>query len=237
MKKILFLIFRSKTLLLCLILVTLSISASAQEKKVEISGDFGYTVAEGIDISPTTLAGVSVNKVGVNSGSSYGFQGDYFIDENSSLGFLWSRQNSGLTATLNNNGAIGQKVFIANMAIYNYQFVFTYNMGEETAKVRPFFFGGLGWSAHSPGEFQPALPAGATGTDLNTRNTFAGTLGAGVKYFMAPSVGLKFSARWTPTYIGTEPSGVWCNPWYCSTVGISKYSNQGEFTGGLIFRF
>jgi hypothetical protein len=224
---------RLKALLLCLILTTLSIPASAQDKKVEVSGSYNYTFAEGISIDPVLLAGKTVTSVGVNSGSGFGLSGDYFVSENTSLGFLFSRQSSALTAKGN-----FPEFKLADMSIYNYQFTATYNIGEEKAKVRPFFFGGLGWSAHDPGSFNGLAPNSPfNGTQPSTKNTFAGTLGGGVKYWFNQSVGAKFQARWTPTYIGTTAEGIWCNPWYCYTVGNSKYSNQGEFGGGLLFRF
>jgi hypothetical protein len=47
---------------------------------------------------------------------------------------------------------------------------------------------------------------------------------------------LRQRAGWTATYIGSQPDGIWCNALYC-VVENSKWSNQGEFSGGLILRF
>jgi Outer membrane protein beta-barrel domain len=228
---------RLKVLLLCLILTTLTITASAQDKKVEVSGNYAYTLAEGISVDPVILNGKTITSIGVNSGSGYSLTGDYLISENTSLGFLFSRQSSALTAKGNLGG--GSNEFkLADMPIYNYEFTATYNIGEETKKVRPFIMGGLGWSQHSPGPFIAVNPGSPlNGATVSSKNTFAGTLGGGVKYWFTPSVGVKFQARWTPTYIGTTAEGIWCNFYYCYTVGNSKYSNQGEFATGLTFRF
>jgi len=224
---------RLKALLLCLILTAFSIQASAQEKKVEVSGSYAYSFAEGISIDPVILNGKTVTSIGVNSGSGFNVTGDYFVTENTSLGFLFARQSSAITAK-----GTGPDLKLADMSIYNYQFTATYNIGEETAKLRPFIMGGLGWTQHSPGTFIAINPGSPlNGAQVSSRNTFAGTIGGGVKYWFAPSVGVKFQARWTPTYIGTTAEGFWCNPYYCYTVGNSKYSNQGEFGTGLMFRF
>jgi hypothetical protein len=50
-------------------------------------------------------------------------------------------------------------------------------------------------------------------------------------------VALRQRAGWTPTYIGSQPEGIWCNAHYCVVVENSKWSNQGKFSGGLILRF
>ena len=51
------------------------------------------------------------------------------------------------------------------------------------------------------------------------------------------NIGIKLAARWTPTYIKSDPGGVWCDPfWGCFTTGNPQYSNQFEFSGGLSVR-
>ncbi len=253
MKKEIFIMNRSRTLLLCLILATLNIAALAQEKKVEISGSLGYTVASGFDIDPVSftpivnpLAGATVvDRIGVNSGFTFGFQGDYLATENFSLGFLFSRQSSKLTASGSRAlvAPIGSVVetgtvnVIEDMPIYNYQFVGTYNFSQEFAHFRPYVFGGLGWTQYDPGTVSVVGPGGSIFANPDSKSKFALTLGGGGKFFVTPSFGFKIQARWTPTYIGSEPDGIWCTSFYCTVDENRKWSNQGEFTGGVIFRF
>ncbi len=231
---------RSKALLLCLILATLNIAALAQEKKVEVSAHLGYTAASGFDVDPVLINNAVVDRIGVNSGLSFGFQGDYLVSDNFGVGFLFARQSSELTASgfSNITGNFGDDVNIADMPIYNYLFVGTYNFGEVLGKVRPYALGGAGWTQYSPGTLTVVTADGVTAAaDLNSKSKFALTFGGGVKFFVSPAIGFKASARWTPTYIGSTPEGIFCTPFYCGVAESSKWSNQGEFSGGVIFRF
>jgi len=153
--------------------------------------------------------------------------------------YLFARQNSKLTlrgATAFNGGQAGT-VTVADMAVYNYQFPFTYNFLDSDSKVRPFLFFGLGWTQFSPGTLNSSLPAIPPGRDLQSNSQFSVAMGGGVKYFITPKFGIKGMARWTPTYVTSQADGYWCNFYYCAVVGDLKYVNQGEFTGGLFVRF
>jgi len=229
---------RSKALLLCLILATLNIAALAQEKKVEVAAHLGYTAASGFDVNPDPINGAVIDRIGVDSGISFGFQGDYLMSDKFAVGFLWARQSSKLTTsgfTATNTGTVN----IADMPIYNYLGVATYNFGEVLGKVRPYALGGLGATVYSPGDFIVFFPNGVVASGNPGSSTkFALTLGGGVKFFFSDSLGVKASARWTPTYIGSQPEGIWCvQGLYCSVIDDSKWANQGEFSGGIIFRF
>jgi len=227
-----------RTSLLCLFLAMFGATASAQDEKFEASFGVGYTAASGFDIDPVVILGTSVNKVGMHSGFAYNFQGDFLFGENTSVGFLFSRQDSKLTLRGASPFSGGlQTVTLADMPVYNYQFPFTYNFLDADAKLRPFLFFGLGWTQFSPGAVNASLPALPAGRDLQTSNKFSVAMGGGVKYFVTPKFGVKGMARWTPTYITSEADGYWCNFYYCAVASDYKYANQGEFTGGLFVRF
>jgi len=67
---------------------------------------------------------------------------------------------------------------------------------------------------------------------------FSTTWSAGVNYFPAPKIGIRGAIRWTPTYIKTDSTGWWCDPyWGCYLTGDPQYSNQLELSGGITFRF
>jgi opacity protein-like surface antigen len=231
----------SKALFLCLTLATLNIAALAQEKKVEVAAHLGYTAASGFDIDPAVnINGAIVDRIGVDSGISFGFQGDYLMSDKFAVGFLWARQSSKLTSSgfTPATGLIGGTVNIADMPIYNYLGVATYNFGEVLGKVRPYALAGMGATVYSPGDFVIFFPdGGSVAGNFGSKTKFALTFGGGVKFFVSESLGFKASARWTPTYIGSQPNGIWCNDFYCIGVESSKWSNQGEFSGGVIFRF
>jgi hypothetical protein len=60
----------------------------------------------------------------------------------------------------------------------------------------------------------------------------------GVKLYPSRSVGLRLEARWTPTYIKSDPTGWWCDPyWGCYAAGKAQYANQIELSGGITLRF
>ena len=59
-----------------------------------------------------------------------------------------------------------------------------------------------------------------------------------MKFYLAPAVGLKLTARWTPTYIKSSASGYWCDPFYgCWVLGDPDYSHQFDISGGVTIRF
>ena len=73
---------------------------------------------------------------------------------------------------------------------------------------------------------------------IKGQTKFSTTWGLGVKLFPARGLGLRLGARWTPTYIKSDATGWWCDPWYgCYVVGKAQYSNQFELSGGLLLRF
>ena len=225
--------------LLCLFVVTFSVAAFAQDEHVEVGGSVGYTATSGFTIDPVLVGGVSVNKIGVDSGVAWNIQGDYLFGENSAFGFMFSSQKSRLSyrgTSVGVGGSSSGNTTIADMTINNYQFPFTYNFLDSDAKIRPFLFVGLGWTQFNPGNAKVA-PAILGGRDLESNNQFSMALGGGVKFFISPKFGFKGTARWTPTYVTSQADGYWCNFYYCAVVGDLKYVNQGEFTGGVFVRF
>jgi hypothetical protein len=96
--------------------------------------------------------------------------------------------------------------------------------------VRPFLLLGIFATDYSDATFPTRTVEGLT--------RFSWAMGGGVKAFPAKNVGLKAMVRWTPTYIKTDEFGWWCDPfWGCAPVGDAQYSNQFEFSGGVVLRF
>jgi hypothetical protein len=215
--------FVTKGLVFAFSILAISAAASAQEKRIEINPFFGYTFSDGVTVDPFLLGGTVYDSINPMSGMSYGVQFGVFATENAEIGFLWSRQDSKLEA----KGA--SSLEITDMNVDNYHVLFTYNWGEEDTTARPFLFGGLGAT-----QFSPAALEGSEGEGGETQ--FSSTWGGGVKVYPSPSVGFTATARWTPSYIKSDPEGVWC--WYyCYVVSDAQYANQFELSAGVSFRF
>ncbi len=244
---------RHKVIIFSMIVLLLGTAALAQDTKFEIAPLFGYSSSSGVDMKPQDLGtGLTINRVSPKSSFSWGFNFDYFFTENISAGFLWSQQLSKVRAATQlvlpapavvPTPVPGDKD-IANLNVYTYHGIVTYNFGGHDARIRPFVFGGLGATQYSPGALKPEvvpLQNGSTGNvELNGFSRFSTTWGGGIKAFVSPHVGFRFTARWTPTYIKSEATGIWCSPywpWGCYLVGSDQYSHQGDFSGGIVLRF
>jgi len=212
-----------------------SVAMAQDEKRVEAGVNFGYTLSEGVDITPTNLGFGVIDKVNPTNGISWGFNIDYLASENFSIGFLWDDQSNKLNADFENDS----KIDLADNHTYNYHAVFTYNAGEADSKVRPYFFGGLGATHFSGGTVEPPpLTTPVQITEVGSETQFSTTWGAGVKLMAGESFGMKLEMRWTPTYIKTDPAGVWCGGyWGCWPMGDSDYSNQLKMAASVFVRF
>jgi opacity protein-like surface antigen len=217
-------------ILFCLTLVlTTGLALAQDEYKIELTPYFGYTFSEGVDITAQDIGnGEAVDRLNPTSALSYGFSFDWLASENFGLGFNFSQQNSSLEGRVRPSG----KRQFTDMKVRNYHGIFTYNLGDEDSVMRPFFFGGLGATQYSP--------APISGNEVNGSTRFSTTWGGGVKYFFTENIGVRGTGRWTPTYIKSDPGGVWCSPWWpwsCWVVGNPNYSHQFEMSAGVTIRF
>jgi opacity protein-like surface antigen len=212
--------------MIAVLTLILTPSAWAQDYKVEFSGWFGYTFSEGFTIDPITIDGAIYSKINPTNGASYGFTFDVLATENVAIGFQYNQQRSTLQASGTRN------VDLTDMNVNNYHAIFTYNFGDEDEFVRPFVLGGLGATQYQPADVQGNAVASST--------RFSTTWAGGVKVYPGRNVGFKAAARWTPTYIKSDPAGIWCSPWWpwgCYQLVETDYSNQFELNAGITFRF
>jgi len=216
-----------------LLMFALSPLALAQDfgkdYKMELSAFFGYTLSEGINFGPDNISGgLLIDKITPKSGLGWGFQADLLAGEMNAFGFQYSEQSSKMELS----AADGQKVEITDMIVRNYHGMFTFNFGAPDAPLRPFLFIGLGMTEYSPDDIQ--------GNSVESRSKFSTTGGGGVKLYRSDHLGIRLAARWTPTYIRSDPSGYWCSPFWiggCWIIEEPNYSHQFEFSGGLTLRF
>jgi len=206
-----------------------ALAAPLSAQKIEVSFSGGYTTSEGVKFDPRLIQGIVYDEANVKDGGSFNLTAGFYATPQALIEFMYARQSSKLSA----KGAVNE-IDVSELNIDNYHVNFVYNWGESDAKLRPYAFVGLGATNYSFGNL--LLPGVSGKIDGNTQ--FSTTWGAGVKYFVSPSVGVKASLRWTPTYIKSDPAGYWCDPFYgCWLLSDPDYSHQFEFAGGIVFRF
>ena len=201
-----------------------------KDYKMELTAFFGYTLSEGINFGPDNISGGRlIDKITPKSGIGWGFQADLLAGEMNAFGFQYSEQWSKMELS----AADGQNVEITDMSVKNYHGMFTFNFGAPDAPLRPFLFIGLGMTQYTPDDIE--------GNSVEGKSKFSTTGGGGVKLFQSEHLGVRLSARWTPTYIRSDPSGFWCSPYWiggvCWIIEEPNYSHQFEFNGGVILRF
>jgi opacity protein-like surface antigen len=204
-------------------------AAWAQEKRVELSGNVGYTLSDGVSGSATNIDGEDFTRIDPKDSVNYGGRLGFMVTPNIEVGGLFSLQST----TLQIGGVVTAD--IGDEKIYNYHGYVAYNFGEGDAKVRPYILGGLG--ATQFGGVNIRIGDRQDSVGGNTK--FSTTWALGVKMFPAPNVGIRLEARWTPTYIKSDAAGWWCDPYwgYCYVVGDAQYANQFDFGGGIVLRF
>lgn len=223
---------RRAVLALVALMVLVAPAARAQNHKFELKGSVSWALSEGISFpgDEFDIGGepVFLNRLDVQDGITYGLGGGYYLDRNWELAFLWDYQSSELFAT-------GERdVKIDDLGIDNYHGVLIYNFGSPLDEVRPMLFGGLGSTYFRSVEF--------TDPDGRRRSSggegrFSSTWGGGVKFFPTDRFGVQLDFKWTPTWIKSDPGGIWCDYWGCYYTSRPDYVNQWKFGGTLIARF
>jgi outer membrane protein with beta-barrel domain len=205
-------------------------SAPAFAQKAEVGVTIGWVWADGVNSTNNIVVpGVGTfNRIDPKDSFGWGFDIGVFVGPNAEVGFQYTQQPTKLEVS-------GTTVVdIGDMSSHTYHGIFTYNFGEHDAKIRPYVYGGLGGTSYGDVSYQTI---NRTGT-LSGFSRFSSTWGAGVKMYGASKVGGKFGLRWTPTYIKSDATGWWCDPyWGCYLVGNAQYANQVELNGGVTFRF
>ena len=223
-------------LALLLVLITAT-SASAQIAKYELKGSLSWALSEGISFQgeevDTPEGPQFFNRLDLSDGLSYGLGGSMFLSRELELGFLWDYQQSEIVAM----GSTSTK--IDDVGIDNYHGVLIYNFGRHIDTVRPMLFGGLGATVYRSFDVPIDRNDPSRGTrSTGTNGRFSTTWGAGVKIYASRTFGIQLDFKWTPTWIKSEPGGVWCDPlWGCYQTSSSDYANQWKFGGTLLARF
>lgn len=211
------------------VLVAAMFAVPAWAQRLEIQANGGYTLSEGVPVNADTVLGNLIDEVSPKSAGSWGLSVAGYVNEQFQLGFLFGQQFS--TLELKAIQPIG-KVDATDMTVNNYHGVFIYNFGFGDSMLRPFFLGGLGATHYSPDDIM--------GNAVESSTKFSTTWGGGLKLYATDNVGFNFTARWTPTYINSDPGGLWCSPYWpfqCWVLSDANYSNQFDLSGGVNIRF
>jgi len=215
-----------KMILMVLALVFATSTAQAQQAKVELSATAGWTFSDGVSGASTTVPDVGTfNRVDPKDAFSWGLRAGYLVSRNGEVGFLFNVQSTELEAS----GTT--KVSIGDQSVYNYHGYYSYSFADRGAPARPYVLIGLGAT-------QFGSVSVADGEDVAGGTRFSGTLALGVKAFVFgnPKFGLRAEARYTPTYIKSDPGGWWCGYWGCYVTENMQYANQFELNGGIVIR-
>jgi hypothetical protein len=203
--------------------------AVAQDHRVEIAGTAGWTFSDGVSGSVVPVPGVGTfDRIDPKDAFSWGARIGFMVTPNVEVGGLFNLQST----TLELGGT--DTVSLGDEKIYNYHGFIAYNFGDEHSQVRPYFLGGLGATQY--GGLTTTI--GNQSRSLSGDTQFSTTWALGVKVNPSHGVGIMLEGRWTPTYIKSDATGWWCDPyWGCYVTGNSQYSNQFELAGGLTLRF
>ena len=211
---------------LCLIAAS---AAQAQDPKVEISGTAGWTFSDGVGGKSVTVPGVGTfDSIDPKDAFSWGVRLGINLSPNVELGFLYDAQSTNLQLE-------GTKsVEFGDVTIRNYHGYFAYNFGDSDATVRPYVLGGVGATQYG----SVSVNVGDTQRGIDSSTKISSTWALGLKAFPSPKFGIRLEGRWTPTYIKSDATGWWCDPyWGCYVTSDAQYSNQFELSGGIILRF
>ena len=203
--------------MLCLVA---SAPAKAQYgwEKWEVAPFVGFETSGSVPVTNS----FTVDRLRVNSGTSFGSFLDYRLSENAQAELMWNRN---MTSFSERDAATGIYSKVFNSDIDQFHFGLLYMLRNSEKKLRPFIAGGIGFTHDSN-----------SGNNSN-KTAFSYGLGGGVKYYLSRHFGLRGDARWVPTY-GNKTPGVICDPFgFCVQGRVSNYLERGNFTGGLIFRF
>ncbi len=203
--------------------------ASAQGRGMEIGAWAGWTFSDGVSGQAVNAGDGNIyNRIDPQDSYSYGFSIAFLARQDVEVGFLWSRQESVLEVSGTTTTEVG------DMAINNYHGYAAWSHGRRSSRVRPYFLFGMGVT--DPGTVRFEFPSG-TPREIEGNSRFSFTLGAGVKAYTQGALGARFGIRFTPTYVKSDASGYWCDPfWGCYVVGDPQYANQFELHGGLFLR-
>ena len=192
------------------LLLSLAVPAVARAQSWEASLLAGYTPSAGLDRHAPEL-----DALDVGGGFTWGAQAGYRFSPRWAVEALYTDQGTALVADSESGRA---ELFSFDVRQLHGDAVL--HLGAADARVRPFLTFGLGATFLS-------------GAGLPSETKLSLGLGAGVKYFPRPSLGVRAHVRYKPTFLGDEDAGDFCDPFgFCQ-----DRLDQLELLAGVVFRF
>ncbi|HEY2118188.1 MAG TPA: outer membrane beta-barrel protein [Candidatus Acidoferrum sp.] len=190
------------------------------QKGIEVTPFFGGQINGGVDLSTARY-----NRIEVQNGLNYGVSASYAINKYTAVEFMWNHNKADTLAQPTGGGA-DLKVFSLTSNQYLGDVVVHFK--DPESRLRPFVLLGAGATNLAPDRSQ-----------VNSITRFAWVFGGGVKYDLSKHLGVRLQAKWSPTYINTVTTGVWCDPFWagCWAKGDSVFLNEIDGTVGLTLRF
>jgi len=205
--------------------------ASARQPQFELSATAGWTFSDGVSGQSYTVPNVGTfNAIDLPDAFSWGARAGFMMTPTTEIGFLFNQQATTLDVT-----GFSDRLEVGDINVNNYHGYIAYNYYRPGYRVIPYFLFGMGATNYGSVSY--------TGIDGDAKKTngdaqFSTTWALGAKIFPQEKFGIRLEARYTPTYIKSDPAGWWCDPyWGCYTAADAQYSNQFELNGGLILRF
>jgi hypothetical protein len=209
-------------------LLALTSTPALAQIQAEASATIGWTFSDGVSFSASPINGVTYSRIDPKDGLSFGLTFGVYVSPQSELEFRYNRQSTHYEVTGTGSGTT--LVASSDTHIDNYHGNYVYNFGEPDMHTRPYFLIGLGATSFGDATFPTHTVTGLS--------RFSWDLGLGVKVYPSKNVGVKAGVNWVPTYIKTDQTGWWCDPfWGCAPVGNVQYANQWELAGGVTFKF
>ena len=190
--------------------------------KTAVATQFEFMTFAGLRIGGHfSVTGEDFLKFSFDDGLAYGLTFGIVTRGGLQMEFMWSRQDSQLSASL--LGGSERELFDIHVDQYHVNFIIF--LGHNMSNVQPYLLLGLGATYLDP---KP---------NISGETRFSWSLGGGVKVMFHDMVGLRLQAKWTQTYINTRDY-LFCDYWYgCYVIPLNQYMHQGEFIAGLVFRF
>jgi hypothetical protein len=205
---------RLKVALLATLLVASSVGAALAQQPgtrgIEITPLFGYRWGGGM----SSITGLS--DFDTKDNISYGVALVKRLPRNSAVDINWTHFEGDLTAKLTAGGprVTGPTLKRDDILMNGYWYAF-----DPSRPMIPYFTLGIG--------------ASIFGSDkTETIGRFAWNVGGGLRRELNEKLALSIQGLWVPTWI-TTGSGIWCDPFFCYSVGTGEYYDQVELSGKL----
>ncbi|MGC1904714.1 MAG: outer membrane beta-barrel protein [Candidatus Acidiferrum sp.] len=194
--------------------------AALAQRGIEVTPFIGGQINGGVD-----LATARFHRLDVQNGLNYGVSASYSIGNYTAVEFMWNH-NQANTLAQPTGGGVDLRVFSLHTNQYLGDFVVHFKGGEN--RLRPFALVGAGVTNLAPDRSQ-----------VNSTTRFAWVFGGGIKYKLSKHLAVRLQAKWSPTYINTATTGIWCDPfWFgCWAKAESVFLKEFDGTAGLTFRF